>query len=66
MPCTADDFKRATGREPQQDDLERVNCDQVGEIGHMTCGWCHTHNAPAFWCECWQQYPVGSRRVFID
>lgn len=45
-------FIAMTGREPQQDDLNRVNCEQEGEIGHGSCGWCHIHNAPRFQCVC--------------
>lgn len=36
---TAEYFKHATGREPQQDDLERSNCKLAGQIGHAQCGW---------------------------
>ena len=47
---TVDEFKEATGREPQADDLDRVNCPQVGQAGHISCGWCLICNAPAFQC----------------
>jgi len=46
------EFEQTTGRKPEQDDLERVNCDQVGEIGHLSCGWCSSHDGPMFECGC--------------
>lgn len=36
----AEEFKLKFGREPIQDDLHRVNCDKVGDIGHQMCGIC--------------------------
>lgn len=47
---TADEFKAKTGYEPQHDDLERVNCDKVGQTGHTTCGWCARCDGPMFHC----------------
>jgi len=49
---TAEEFEAAMGRPPEFDDLERVNCDKVGEPGHRYCGWCNTHNKPNFACGC--------------
>ena len=49
---TAEMFEKATGQEPVQDDLARVNCERAGEIGHMDCGWCTFHNKPHFMCGC--------------
>ena len=46
------EFEKATGRKPDQDDLERVNCNQAGEIGHISCGWCHKCDGPCFQCLC--------------
>ena len=46
---TAEDFKKMTGREPENDDLERVNCSRAGNRGHIGCGVCR-HNKPAFEC----------------
>ena len=40
------------GRWPAADDLDRVNCDEAGEIGHLCCGWCALHNVPIFECGC--------------
>ena len=47
---TAEGFKAITGREPQQDDLDRVNCAQAGQIGHGSCGLCRTCGKPRFVC----------------
>jgi len=41
-------FEKATGRKPEQDDLERVNCPIQGVPGHWHCGWNTTHNRPCF------------------
>lgn len=43
---TAEQFKAATGFDPQDDDLERCNCKHVGEIGHIFCGWDRHRNLP--------------------
>jgi hypothetical protein len=45
---TAAAFKKATGREPEHDDLERVNCMEAGTIGHLCCGWNNEQNKPQF------------------
>jgi hypothetical protein len=36
----AEQFKQVTGKEPEQDDLERVNCSEAGLDGHYQCGLC--------------------------
>lgn len=41
-------FIAATGRKPEQDDLERCNCGNAGAIGHFCCGWDYKHNLPMF------------------
>jgi hypothetical protein len=46
---TADDFKRSTGYEPEQDDLERANCPLAGQPGHVWCGICR-HGEVLFTC----------------
>lgn len=46
---TAEIFKNATGRDPENDDLERVNCSRRGP-GHFSCGWCNQCNSPMFEC----------------
>jgi hypothetical protein len=48
----AEEFEQKTGYPPIQDDLERVNCKQVGEAGHWQCGWCKVHDLPRFACAC--------------
>lgn len=45
-------FIEKVGTEPIQDDLERVNCEHAGEVGHQQCGWCKFHNKPRFMCGC--------------
>jgi len=49
---TAEEFKDRFGREPEDDDLDRVNCKEVGTLGHWFCGVCETHNKPRFECGC--------------
>lgn len=48
----AAEFERRTGRKPDQDDLERVNCPHAGEPMHMSCGWCDECDRPQFECGC--------------
>ena len=48
MTITREKFIEATGREPQHDDLDRVNCDRAGEITHLCCGWDHAANKPRY------------------
>jgi len=52
LPMTEETFEKMTGYKPIQDDLERVNCNHAGEIGHKNCGWCLKCNTPAFSCTC--------------
>ena len=49
------EFWSATGRMPQDDDLERCNCPLAGEIGHWCCGWNTKMNRP--------QFEVGPRAI---
>lgn len=49
---TAEEFEQRTGQAPRQDDLERVNCNTAGEVGHYLCGWCAKHDKPRFICGC--------------
>ncbi len=44
---SAEDFAYNVGYQPEVDDLERVNCEQAGEICHKQCGLCD-HNRPKF------------------
>lgn len=46
----AQQFKNATGRYPRADDLDRVNCQRVGNLGHYFCGWCGDCQMPRFIC----------------
>jgi hypothetical protein len=49
MPdITAEQFEAATGYAPQDDDLERCNCDKAGEPMHIHCGWDRERNLPEF------------------
>lgn len=47
-PVDADTYTAATGRPPQDDDLDRANCDRAGDFGHITCGWDTTRNIPGY------------------
>lgn len=49
---TREKFIKATGEEPEKDDLERCNCPKAGEIGHLSCGWCPVHDKPRLICGC--------------
>jgi hypothetical protein len=46
---TVEEFYMATGCWPQDDDLERANCEQAGMAGHTSCGICE-HGKPVFVC----------------
>jgi hypothetical protein len=48
MIITAETFKAATGRDPENDDLERCNCHRAGELGHQYCGWNQKTNRPQY------------------
>ena len=45
-------FEERTGRKPENEDLERVNCVFAGQIRHLSCGWCETCDVPRFECSC--------------
>lgn len=45
-PVDADTYTAATGRPPQDDDLDRANCPKAGDLGHLACGWDATRNVP--------------------
>jgi hypothetical protein len=51
MKITTEYFKSIVGRDPVDDDLERCNCGQAGEVGHFFCGWNHGMNLPRFMTE---------------
>jgi hypothetical protein len=42
----AETYTAATGRPPQDDDLDRANCPKTGDLGHLACGWDTTRNIP--------------------
>ena len=45
---TREQFIAATGRAPQNDDLERCNCPRAGQLGHWGCGWNKARDLPQF------------------
>jgi hypothetical protein len=45
---SAEQFRKATGYSPTQDDLERSNCPNAGKPGHLGCGWDASRNLPNF------------------
>ena len=49
---TKEIFEKRFYKSPLLDDLERVNCNRVGEIGHQFCGVCRKHKQPRFMCGC--------------
>ena len=48
MTITPQMFEEATGRPPENDDIERVNCPDAGSDGHLGCGWHVERNAPMY------------------
>ena len=42
------EFESITGHSPDNDDLERANCNKTGEPGHLFCGVCKTCGMPRF------------------
>ena len=50
MPeITAEMFKKATGNDPVDGDLELCNCSEAGSIFHSYCGWNKKYNKPQFY-----------------
>jgi hypothetical protein len=45
---TAEQYEQATGDKPENDDLERCNCERAGQPGHYFCGWNTKENLPVF------------------
>lgn len=39
MKYTEEEFTKMTGREPEGDDMDRLNCEQAGQAGHYQCGF---------------------------
>ena len=58
---TEAEFKAATGNDPEDDDMDRVNCNVAGDVGHTSCGWCDIHNKPMF-----QDYQCTMKRLNIN
>jgi hypothetical protein len=48
VTMTAEQFTKLTGHAPENDDLERVNCEEVGLYGHSQCGLCGFCGWPRF------------------
>lgn len=44
------EFEELTGRPPENDDLDRVNCDKAGQFRHEMCGICCHCGQPRFVC----------------
>lgn len=49
---TLEKYISIMGSAPPYNELERCNCDRVGEPGHRYCGWCVGHNKPRAACGC--------------
>lgn len=47
---TAEEYERLMGEAPENDDLERVNCEKAGQLGHWMCGTCKRCGRPVFAC----------------
>ena len=60
---TADEFIKATGNISENDDLERANCSEAGQVGHHGCGVCE-HGKPVFTCfDCFKKADNEIRRM---
>lgn len=59
VPWTAEDWAGKIGVEIEDDELERVNCQQAGEFGHWYCGICKFCSGPA--CRCLSWHSKGER-----
>jgi len=47
---TKEQFFKMVGSNSINDDLERCNCNKVGQLGHWSCGICEKCNKPRFIC----------------
>lgn len=61
---TEKEFKEHFGFKPQQDDLDRVNCEKAGQVGHLMCGICERCRLPKFRCSC--QQPNAFKRLGLE
>ena len=59
---TEQEFEAKTGRKPQMDDVDRVNCESAGLLGHWHCGWCEQCDKPRFDCLVWRHTEENIRR----
>ena len=50
MQVTAKQFEEMTGFKPEDDDLDRTNCEKAGGITHTMCGVCQKCRKPRFVC----------------
>jgi hypothetical protein len=48
VEITREMFIAYTGFEPVDDDLERCNCKNAGDLGHFHCGWNKARELPQF------------------
>lgn len=55
MKLNEAEFEKLTGHAPEIDDLDRVNCPQIGKPGHLSCGLCPTCGQPAWTCVHFQE-----------
>lgn len=58
----AKEFKKLTGHVPEQDDLERANCEDAGFMGHHYCGVCAECEQPSFMCVCTNEHHGENRK----
>lgn len=49
---TIDDVTPYLLRQPTAEEMNKINCDQSGVIGHTLCGWCTKHDRPRLVCKC--------------
>jgi hypothetical protein len=64
MIITAQRFFAATGNWPEQDDLERANCNARNSVDHTFCGWCEKHDKPRSQCgECMKAMVATARET---
>ena len=45
---TAEKFEESVGSKPENDDLDRCNCTEAGNMGHLQCGWDDERDMPVF------------------
>lgn len=65
MPMTEAEFTQLAGYPPENDDLDRVNCERVGVPGHFLCGMCSVHEKPRTVCGCLADNQEDSEAVAV-